>query len=170
VRTVDYIDAWLSEVGSAPERYPTSSRSWQEAVQQRPPRWRDTLLVTWGDEGGQVLFGDMDALFAEALDVYATRFGVDIRGSDVQAVIETQKAVLPSRDIAERSMDLEHDVPAYFDAVRSLVTIEQLPEPWKPLRDYGPGTLRLEAGRPSLAYNDFSAPFFRLERGSNVHV
>jgi radical SAM superfamily enzyme YgiQ (UPF0313 family) len=168
VRAVDYMDSWLRSVDEAPDRYPVSRRFWQHALDQRGPRWRELLQLSWGDESGEVLFGDLDSLFAEALAIYASCFAVDVAGGDVAAVVEAQKALLPSRDTAERLIELAHDVPAYFTAVRGLVNVEQRPDSWKPLCEYGPGTLRVEARRPTLAFNDFMAPYVKLESPSNM--
>jgi radical SAM superfamily enzyme YgiQ (UPF0313 family) len=170
VRALDLVTAWLATVPNAPAQYPASYRLFEQMFRRRgaSARERDVVLLRWDDAGGEAVLGNVEALLREALALAAATFGVRTTGSDVDAVVRAQTAVLPSRGGTVRALDLPHDVPSYFAAVASLVNLEERPASFVPLRAYGPGTLAITEVRQTLAYNDYGAPHFRLEQPSNL--
>jgi radical SAM superfamily enzyme YgiQ (UPF0313 family) len=170
VRALDLVTAWLATVPNAPAQYPVSHRLFEQMFRRRgaSARERDVVLLRWDDADGEAVLGNVEALLREALALAAATFGVRATGSDVDAVVRAQTAVLPSRGSTVRALDLPHDVPAYFAAVASLVNLEERAASFAPLRAYGPGTLAITEVRQTLAYNDYGAPHFRLEQPSNL--
>lgn len=169
VPAVEYVSRWMSTVPRAGDRFPVSFRLWERVLAQRSDsRSKDTLLLAWGEEEGAVLLGDLGGFIAEALQVTNQEFGVDISGSDVKVMAAAQEAVLPSRLHGPRTIELVHDVSSYIGALHALVNVSERPESFKALRDHGPGTLTTTEDRRSLAYNDWAAPYQRLELRSSL--
>jgi hypothetical protein len=128
------------------------------------------FLLAWDEGGGRGILGRAEALIRELLELARARFGASTSGADVAAVVRAQLAVLPGPESAPRVVPLEHDVPAYIASLRALVDVRERPAGFRHLAEHGPGELRLEEARTTMAYNDFTAPFDRLEAPSNVFL
>jgi hypothetical protein len=169
LRALDVIAAWLAAVSGNPARFPVSHRLWA-AVLARPlhGRARDTLLVSWNEADAAVVFGEVGALLGEILEVCRSVLGADVQSTDVEAIVTAQRAVLPRWDAATGEWPLPHDVPAYFDALRAAVSVAAPPPGFRPLREYGPGLLRVDETRAPGAFDDFGAPAVGFELRSNL--
>ena len=166
---LDVVAAWLAAASGDGTRFPVSHRLWT-TVLARPlsGRARDALLVAWNDDEAGVVFDDVDGLLRELLAVCRTISGAALEGSDVEALLAAQRAVLPGRDAEPGVVALEHDVPAYFEAIRAAVSVGEPGWQVPPLRAYGPGALRVDEARPGRAFDDFGAPAVGFELRSDL--
>lgn len=169
VPAVEYVRRWLARVSANASEYPVSHRLWENVLaKRRDSRWKDTLLLIWSDAEGAMVLGDLDELLREALEVARAEFDVDVGGSDVDSIVAAQRAVLPSPANGPRTIELVHDVSTYIGTLTALVNVSERGESFKPLSAYGPGTLTIHEDRRTLAYNDYGAPFQRLELRSSL--
>jgi hypothetical protein len=167
VRALDFIVAWRE---STDPRHPLSALVKQRLLDRHysVPR-RHWLSVGWTDEDAAFLFDDLEPFLRELLSFYA-QLGATPAGSDLEAVIRAQRAVVPckAQEFPVR-IALPHDFVAYFRALRRgglEQTVEQIP----PLREYGPGFLELEAQprRESYRYADFDIVVAHFECRSDL--
>jgi radical SAM superfamily enzyme YgiQ (UPF0313 family) len=154
VPAVGFLQAWLEETASDAGGLATSRRVRRALLDRdRSGSTQDFLLLHWQDEQGSVLFDDLEAFHGEALSIYARRFGAAVDGSDLDAILAAQAAVMPrwGRGYPLR-VELAHDVVGYFRALATLPNVTQLGVGWNRLADYAPGALTCSPGVQGATY------------------
>jgi hypothetical protein len=107
------------------------------------------------------------------LRLYTEEFGVRVSGSDVEAVLAGQLAVMPHKQRHfPSSVALPHDLVGYFAAVRRVSNIEPAPPDFMRLRDWGPGRLELRprAEISSYTFGDIDPVAGRLELETDLRM
>ena len=174
VQAMDFMERWLDLSETAPDRYPISGRIRRELIDRdRGTGLKDWFLVFWSDEQGQFLFDSMDDFQAEIRRFFAQEYGVDLDGSDAQAVLAANREIMPrkGRPLPAR-VPLDHDVAGYFAGLRQIASVDTLPEDYVPLKQRAPGHLDLRPHEPitTYAFHDMVSLVGKLEMPSNVRI
>ncbi|MBM4363914.1 MAG: B12-binding domain-containing radical SAM protein, partial [Deltaproteobacteria bacterium] len=121
VRAMDFIERWMEVVPREPARYPRSAAV-RAALLERDYRkeLKDWLLLSWNDEQGRALLGDVPGFLAEIVDFFAREHGVSAEGSALEAILRAQAAVLPGPPGPARRVELPHDAAAWVQKLRGL--------------------------------------------------
>lgn len=127
----------------------------------------------WSDEQGRFLFDAMEDFQAEIRRFFAQEYGVDLDGSDAQAVLAANREIMPrkGRPLPAR-VALDHDVAGYFAGLRQIASVDTLPEDYVPLRQRAPGHLDLRPHEPitTYAFHDMVSLVGKLEMPSNIRI
>ena len=174
VQAMDFMERWLDLSETAPDRYPISGRIRRELIDRdRGTGLKDWFLVFWSDEQGQFLFDAMEDFQAEIRDFFAQEYGVNLDGSDAQAVLAANREIMPrkGRPLPAR-VTLDHDVAGYFAGLRQIASVDTLPEDYVPLKQRAPGHLDLRQHEPitTYAFHDMVSLVGKLEMPSNVRI
>jgi tRNA A37 methylthiotransferase MiaB len=174
VPAAEFLARWLGRVASAPELYPLSARVKTELLGRdyRGGR-KDWLILVWGDEQAEFLFEALPEFHDEIRRFFRDEHGVSLDGPDAAAVFTANREILPKKGRAlPAEVPLSHDVPAYFEALRRLPSVDEMPEGHVPLSGLGPGVLRLAAGSPCTSYGfaDVGLTYGALELPSNLRL
>jgi hypothetical protein len=158
VPALAFMEAWLAATRDEGGALPVGRRVRRALLgRERSGSTRDLLLLHWDDAQGAALFDHLDAFHREALSLYADRFGADVTGSDLEAVLAAQSAVMPraGREYPQRT-ELAHDVAGYFGALSALPNLTRLGVDGRRLRDYGPGAITCSGAdrMPGYAFAD----------------
>lgn len=136
VRAIDFVHAHAEAVRSAPERHPEAFALLGAALDTPPIRAPRADHVSVLHERGWRPFLDEVMAFA------TERYGI-ARDSAAEVALGVQEAVLPRRGAqGVRTLPLEHDFAAYLHAGRAALRAGDIATR-KPLREHGPGTLRV---------------------------
>jgi hypothetical protein len=173
VPAMDFVARWL-DAATAPEPYPISHRVRRELLGRDYQGGRkDWLVLVWNDEQARFLFDDMEAFQQEILTFFAREHGVRLAGSDVDAVLAANRSILPRKGrTLPATVPLAHDVPGYFDDVRRLPSVHDLPAGHRTLGRRGPGTIELRAQPTCTTYQhaDIGLTFGTLELASSLRL
>jgi radical SAM superfamily enzyme YgiQ (UPF0313 family) len=174
IRAMDFLERWLQRTSDRPELYPISTRVRRELVERdRRGGLKDWLSIAWGDENARFLFDSMDAFHAEILEFCEREHGVVLEGSDVEAVLQANSAVMPFKGRSlPAQVALKHDVAGYFRTLRQRPGLDEASADHVPLRAHGPGSVDLEAvdGPVTYQFVDIISLVGKLELRSNVSV
>lgn len=173
VPALDLVKRW-AQTRFSPEPYPISHRIWKELMARDYSRKgiKDWLVLHWSHDEAKFLFDDIGAFYDELLRMYREEFGARTDGSDLEAVLEAQAAVMPGRDAAAAPIKVRHDVAAYFAAMRNVGALTPGAPEVRRLSEYPSGRVELESASRERAYrlidmNTLSADF---ELRSNVSL
>jgi radical SAM superfamily enzyme YgiQ (UPF0313 family) len=174
VRAMDFVSKWLDRSSERPDLYPISHRIKNDMIGRdyRGGR-KDWLVLVWNDDQGGVVFEDLDGFYREILSFFANEHGVELAGSDVEAVLTANREVMPhkGRTFPAR-VPLAHDVPGYFAELRRLPSLDTASSAAERLAQRGPADLEL-AEQPaclSYAHADIGLTYGELELGSNLRI
>lgn len=174
VKALDLVTAWMERAAADSARYPISHAVWTQLLDRNyQGGLKDWLVLSWNDEQGARVFEHLPEFYAELLDCCARQFGVAPAGDDLAAVLAAQEAVMPRKGRAlPCALELRHDVPGYFAALRPLGSLAAPERRIVPLREYGPGRLELRAQPPceSYTFGDIDLVAGRLELESNLRI
>ncbi|HWP66146.1 MAG TPA: radical SAM protein [Candidatus Limnocylindria bacterium] len=174
VPAMEFVRRWLAVTAAHPERYPLSTRVRRELIGRDYTGGRkDWLVLAWSDAQARFLFDDLPGFQAETLAFFAREHGVRLAGSDVDAVLAANRAVLPQKGRAlPARVPLAHDVPGYFADLRRVPSLADLPADHVPLARRGPGVLELAAQPPCTTYDhvDVGLTLGGLELRSNLRI
>lgn len=142
ILAVDLIEEWVH--GPHRDKYPLSRKLRNILTRGLESRGRtDWMTVSWGHADGAVLLDEPEAFLRDVIALCAD-IGVRLEGTDVEALIRAQAAVLPHmKKTFPSRVPLSHDVPAYFAQIQGTPCIRPRVEGLRPLRDFGPGSLVL---------------------------
>lgn len=151
---LDFLAAWLDRAGPAE---PISRRVKEWLLASRSNRGlKYWLSVAWSDAEAGFLFDDLEAFLRELLAFAARELGVEAAGSDVEAVLAVQQAVMPNKARAlPASIPLTHDVVGWFRALRRGDGLTTGFDVVPPLREHPEGVLDLPP-QPRRATYDFA--------------
>jgi len=174
VPALEVIARWLAVVSTHPERYPLSSRVRDDLMRRDYQGGRkDWLVLAWRDEDARFLFEDFDAFQREIVDFVSREHGVAVTGTDLDAVLVANRAVLPQKGrVRPTRVSLAHDVVGYFADLRRLPSLETLPPDLAPLARRGPGVLEVAAPAPGAdyAYLDLGLTAGTFELPSDLRI
>ena len=176
VKAIDFIARWMKASAQQSDLYPISGRIRRDLI-ERDYRGglKDWLMLVWGDAQAGFLFDSLEAFQREILEFYEREHSVPLEGGDVEAVLTANREVMPrkGRDVPAR-IPLTHDVPAYFDALRKLPSVDDMPAGHVPLAIRGPGYLELpqQPVRTSYQHADLGGLDLlgQLELRSNLRI
>jgi tRNA A37 methylthiotransferase MiaB len=169
-----FVARWLAVTGAAPGRYPLSTRVRRDLLgRDYQGGAKDWLVLVWDDAQAAFLFDDLEAFQREILDFIAHEHGIRLAGSDADAVLAANRAVLPQkRQAAPARVGLAHDVVGYFAELRRLPSVLEVPAGHARLRARPPGavTLAPQAACTSYRHFDVGLTFGTLERASDLRI
>jgi hypothetical protein len=174
VPAMEFVRRWLAVTAAYPERYPISTRIRRELIGRDYTGGRkDWLVLAWNDAQARFLFDDLEAFQREMVAFFAREHGIRLVGTDADAVLAANRAVLPQkgRTLPAR-LPLAHDVAGYFADLRRLPSLDALPADHVPLAHRGPGAIEL-ASQPGAAgydYVDVGLTLGALELQSNLRI
>jgi hypothetical protein len=174
VPAAEFLARWLARVEESPEAYPLSARVKADLLGRdyRGGR-KDWLILVWDDAKAQFLFDAMPEFHDEIARFFRDEHGVRLEGTDASAVFEANRAVMPKKGRSvPAEVPLEHDVPAYFDGLRKLPSVDVVPQGHVPLSSYGPGVLRISDERSCTSYQfaDVGLTYGALELTSSMRI
>jgi radical SAM superfamily enzyme YgiQ (UPF0313 family) len=158
LKAMDFLAQWVTQSERA-DLYPISHRIKRTFLdgEYRGGR-KDWLILSWSDSAAAFLFDALGEFYQEIIAFLAREHGIAVQGSDADAVLCASRAVMPLKGRSlPASIPLEHDVPAYFAALRGLPTLSARTQDHKPLRSYEPGKLELSLQRASDSYQHADA-------------
>jgi radical SAM superfamily enzyme YgiQ (UPF0313 family) len=172
VKALDFISRWVERASGGETKYPLSSAVWARLLRKAytggVKHW---LVIHWTHEEASFLFDDIGAFHRELLQFYRDEFGVSAEGSDVDAVLEVQRAVMPGAEREDAVLTLKHDVAAFFAALKDVDTLEPLPPEHRALATYPSGTFALkELDRARYDYADLNTLVGSFELESELRV
>jgi tRNA A37 methylthiotransferase MiaB len=175
VLAMDFLERWLASSAAQPERYPISARIRGDLLDRDRSRGslKDWLSIVWTDEQAGFLFDSMAGFQAEMIELLEREFGVRLEGSDLEAVLVANREVMPKKGRAlPTRVRVPHDVAGYFDSLRTLPSIGDMPADHVPLKARGPGLIELgeQAASTSYAFADIISLVGKLELASNVRI
>jgi radical SAM superfamily enzyme YgiQ (UPF0313 family) len=154
LKAMDFIANWMKVTAERPDVYPVSSRVRRDLIDRDyRGRMKDWLMLVWGDAQAAFLFDSFELFQREILDMLDREHGVRLAGSDVEAVLAANRAVMPekARPLPAR-VPLAHDVAGYFSELRTLACLDELPTPHVPLGRRAPGCLELSSEGARVSY------------------
>jgi radical SAM superfamily enzyme YgiQ (UPF0313 family) len=174
VQATDFLARWLTQTAAHPDLYPISARVRRDLIDRdRSAGLKDWILVYWTDQQAQFLFDSMEEFHAEIVRFFEQEYDVRLDSTDAQAILTANREIMPrkGREMPSR-VELDHDVPAYFAALRKLPSVDTLPEDHVPLRQRGPGSLDLkqQAATTTYQFHDMVSLVGKLEMASNIRI
>jgi len=174
VPAMDFLERWLVKSAEQPERYPISSRIRRDLLERdRRDGLKDWLSIVWSDEQARFLFDSMDDFHREIIGFFEREHGVRLEGTDVEAVLLANGAVMPKKGRAlPTRVQLAHDVAGYFSVLRQAPGLDALSPEHVPLRKRGPGYVELPEQPASTSYKflDLITLVGQLELASNIRI
>lgn len=171
---MEFIARWMQRTGSGDGRYPISERIRRNLIDRDyRGRQKDWLVIVWSDKQARFLFDAMEDFHAEVLDFIEHEHGLRLSGSDVEAALAANRAVMPNRDRAlPARVELPHDAVGYFDALRRAPRVDEPPADFVPLAQWAPGAIELaeQPERGDYTYMDFNLARGKLELLSNLGI
>jgi hypothetical protein len=140
IPAIAFLRRWLDSVQAGDSRLPVSRRLFEDvfAMDSRSGDW---ALFSWGEEAG-FFFQDIELYYEEIYQFSVREFGVELQPSVRSALFGAQAAVMPR---LQRSypwqVDLQHDVPRYFDQLKQAPSVAGLADNVVPLVKFPPGEL-----------------------------
>jgi tRNA A37 methylthiotransferase MiaB len=171
---MEFVSRWMQVTAASPERYPISARIRRNLIDRDyRDRQKDWLVIVWSDAQARFLFDSLEDFHGEILDFVAQEHGIRLAGSDVEAALAANRAVLPrkGRDLSA-CVGLAHDVAGYFDALRAAPRVDERPDNHVPLAQWAPGHLEFPAQvlPKDYTYLDLSLTRGKLELESNLRI
>lgn len=150
IPAITFLREWLQQTLAEDPALPISYAV-SEQILGRGSQHGDWATLCW-DEGAGFLFDNIESFYGELFGFAADHFGARVGESAASTLIKAQAAVMPRAGRHyPRAVELEHDLAAYLDQVRSAPSVQALADDFRSLATFCASSLSVDAGEPLLS-------------------
>jgi radical SAM superfamily enzyme YgiQ (UPF0313 family) len=142
IRMMDFIDDLLKQSEKNKEKYPLNFRLQKELLTKIDPKRIGMPILHWKTEECTFIFNHLDDYYKEIILFTEEQYGIHLHPSEVQTLMIAQKSVMPALGkTVPLSVDLDHDLVAYFEQIKKIKHLDSKPENFRALINFPKGKL-----------------------------
>lgn len=145
VRFMDFVESLINEVKNNKDRYPLNHKLVVELLTKIDPKRIGMPILQWRTEDSSFIFNHLDEYYAEIIAFTKAQYGISLSDSEKQTLVIAQKAIMPvvGKEVP-MTVELQHDLVAYFDQIKNLKNVHTEASRCKPLTSFTKATLTVK--------------------------
>jgi hypothetical protein len=153
IKAIDFIDDLL-EATKNKDLYPLGYKLQHDLLNKIDEKLVGAPTLRWRTEDSIFLFSQIRAYYDEIREFTNKKYKLNITKSEMNTLMMLQEALMPALGKSvPLTVQLEHDFVAYFDQIKKIVSIESIPDNFRPLASYPSGSLTVKGTQKKIIDN-----------------
>lgn len=139
----DFIHQWVIACQKNSTRYPVSSWAFYNMLNTGKPNTIHYQFIHWKRDAAY-FFEHLVEFYEEIRALCEEKYSLNLTDSDVDALFGAQMAIMPKLGQHQPlDIELQHDVVGYFEQLNDIISLTELPQDFKPLKNFPPAVLHI---------------------------